>query len=142
MKIAEHYHVLFMCGFNRRFAPLTDKLKVLSNKNMIFISKNRVSGGNRARRVIYDEFIHPLDTAVYLLDDKIIDFDSSIKLNTDGQLMRAMAKIETANTTAIVCMNLQSGANTEIYEVQTPTGTYKLENLAELSTWTKDSDPF
>ncbi len=138
LKIAEEHNVIFMSGLNRRFAPMTDKLKALPNKNMIYISKNRVAGGNKARRVIYDEFIHPLDTAVYLLDDEILDFDSSVKLNKEGQLIRSLVKIETANTTAVVSMNLQSGANTEVFEVQTTNGTSKVENLAELTTLTKD----
>ena len=137
-KIAENANVIFMSGFNRRFAPMTDKLKALPHKNMMYISKNRVFSPSEPQRLIYDEFIHPLDTAVYLLDDEILDFDSSIVLNEDGQLIRAVALIETASTTAVVCTNRQSGANSEIFEVQTPNGTCKLENLTELTTLTKD----
>jgi virulence factor len=138
LRIAGDKGLIFMSGFNRRFAPLTDRLKALPDKNLMFISKNRVFGANDARRVIYDEFIHPLDTAVYLLDDEILNFESSITLNNDGLLIRAVVRIESACTTAVVSTNRQSGANAEAYEVQTPHKTSRVENLAELTTLTKD----
>ena len=138
LDIAQRAGVVFLSGLNRRFAPLTDKLKALSDKNMILISKNRIAGGNNPRRVIYDEFIHPLDTAVYLLDGEILGFDSSLTLQDDGKLVRALVKLETPQTTAVVSMNLQSGANTELFEVQTLHGTSRAENLSEMTTLTKD----
>ena len=137
LDIAARNNVVFMIGFNRRFAPMTDKLKALPDKNLIHISKNRIYSQREPRRLVYDEFIHPLDTAVYLLDEDIQSFDSTIRMDEDGHMLRAMVRMETASASALVTMNLQSGANTETYEVQTLHGTYVLENLSELTGLTK-----
>jgi virulence factor len=123
---------------NRRFAPLTNRLKAVPDKNMITISKNRVFRGSPVRRVVYDEFIHPLDTAVYLLDDEIIDFTASCVVNQAGHALRMAVKMETKSATAFVNMNLQSGANTEHFEVMSPSGTCRVDDLSTLTTLTRD----
>lgn len=38
-RLAEENNVLFVIGFNRRFAPMTDKLKEVNQKNFIKVSK-------------------------------------------------------------------------------------------------------
>jgi virulence factor len=130
--LAKEQNVLFMAGFNRRYAPFTDKLKAVPEKNTLFISKNRVNDDHTADWVIYDLFIHPLDTALYLLDDDIIHTESKI-IEKAGKLQRAMLTIDTATTTAVVSMNLKSGANTESFQVQAAGGTYQVENLSRLT---------
>ena len=42
-KLARQKNVLFVVAFNRRFAPQTAKLKALTEKNMVRVSKNLAS---------------------------------------------------------------------------------------------------
>jgi virulence factor len=130
--LAEKQNKLFMAGFNRKWAPMTDDLKSVQDKNLIFVSKNRVNDDHSAEWVIYDLFIHPLDTALYLLDDEVIQTKSKI-VEAAGKLQRAILTLETPTTTAIVSMNLKSGANTETFEVQSASGTYRVDNLSKLT---------
>lgn len=124
--------VLFMAGFNRRFAPMVQKLKDVPKKNMLFVNKNRSGDYERPIRcALYDLFIHPLDTALYLLDDDVEKIRAKM-YRENGKLNRVFVRLETKTATAIVTTNFQSGANQENYEVQSETGTYRLENLTEL----------
>lgn len=128
LALANEKNLCLMIGFNRRFAPFVTELKKVQQKNMLIIQKNRIASLQPTKFVIYDLFLHVVDTAVYLLDDPIADVQSTV-IEQDGYLKRAVLQIETAQTTALVTMNLCSGANTESYQIMSPTGTYLLENL-------------
>lgn len=45
----------------------------------------------------------------------------------NGHLKRAILQLETEQTTIVCSMDLHSGANTETFEVTSPTGTYRLK---------------
>ena len=82
--------------------------------------------------MIYDLFLHLVDTGVYLLDEPIIAHTSQIKESADG-LETATLILETAHTTAILTMDLKSGANTEDYRITAKSGTYDVRNLTALT---------
>lgn len=129
---AEKNQLLLMIAFNRRFAPFVEKLKQVEDKNLILIQKNRIHSPGNAGFMIYDLFLHVVDTAVYLLDDPIQQVQTKI-IERNGELQRAFLHLETERTTAICSMDLLSGANTETYQVTSLQGTYNLENLTELT---------
>lgn len=133
--LAQQKGLLLMAGFNRRFAPMVQQLKALPQKTMVNVQKNRANKpGAPVRFTIYDIFIHSLDTALYLLDDAIIDFHSKIILK-DGGFQRALVTLETATTSCSVSVNFEAGVNSEIMEVQTPTGTTRLDDLVQYQTF-------
>jgi len=131
-KLSTDNKVLLMAGFNRRFAPKVQELKKVPEKNMIFVSKNRMNAKQRVDFVLYDLFIHPLDTAMYLLDDEEVKKYSAKLIREGDFLKRAFVRLETENTSVVVTMNMQSGANTEEINVQSLHGTYKVDNLVDL----------
>lgn len=130
-ELAKKQGVLLMIGFNRRFAPLVEKLKAVPNKNMLIIQKNRQASQQSAQFAVHDLFIHPIDTAVYLLDDEIQSVKSHL-VETEGVIQRATLQLETATTTAIVTTNMQSGAHTETIQLMSQGGTYTVDNLSEM----------
>ena len=130
--IAKKKQLILMVGFNRRFAPLVQKLKTVTSKNLLIIQKNRVATKHRSEFVIYDLFLHIVDTMIFLLDEQIIDIQTNI-IEENGLLQRAFLKVETLTATAIVTMNLFSGANSETIQVCSKDGTYLLEELTELT---------
>ena len=123
--------LILMVAFNRRFAPFVEELKRVDDKNIILLQKNRVNAAGQTGFMIYDLFLHVVDTAVYLLDAPIQQVQSKV-VEKDGKLQRVILHLETDTTTAICSMDLVSGANTETYQVTAPSGTYYLENLTEL----------
>lgn len=130
-KLAEKNKVILMVGFNRRFAPMVEKLKAIPDKRIIQLQKNRVAAQETTEYVIYDLFLHLVDTAVYLLDEPVVQMKCQIK-ETQEFLDHAILQLETANQTAILVMDLVSGANTERYQVTSPSGTYEVNDLTEM----------
>lgn len=121
-----------MIGFNRRFAPMVEELKQLPNKRLIQLQKNRIAAQETTEFVVYDLFLHLVDTAVYLLDEPITQVNSKI-IEKNDYLELAMLHLETANQTAILTMDLRSGANTEQYQVTSEQGTYEVRNLTQMT---------
>lgn len=136
-KLARQKNVLFVVAFNRRFAPQTAKLKDLPEKNMVRVSKNLAnSASDKITFSMYDIFIHPLDTLIYLLDDEILEVNYSLKKNKQGLLTRAIVMLETSTTSGIATMNLEAGAFTEEFIVESPNATLRLSELTELEKMT------
>ncbi|MGH2182943.1 Gfo/Idh/MocA family protein, partial [Enterococcus faecalis] len=55
----------------------------------------------------------------------------------NSHLKRAILQLETQQTTIVCSMDLHTGANTETFEVTSPTGTYLLANLTHLTSQTE-----
>ena len=85
---------------------------------------------NRTR--IFDVFIHPLDTALFLMDKKPNRGSFYYKKN-NGVIEQCTIYLENEEQSAIVMMNTESGANLERIEVQAETGTFSLQNLTDLT---------
>jgi virulence factor len=130
--LAKAKQKLLMVGFNRRFAPMVEQLKQIPDKRMIYLSKHRQAASHDTDYVIYDLFLHLVDTAVYLLDEPIMAHTTQIKESDEG-LETATLILETAHTTAILTMDLKSGANTEDYRITAKSGTYDVRNLTALT---------
>lgn len=131
-ELAIQKNCLLMVGFNRRFAPLVDELKKVEGKNMLILQKNRIATHGTIEFIIYDLFLHVVDTLVYLLDEPIGSVQTKI-IEETGELRRAILHIETSKTTAVATMNLFAGANTETYQVMGADGTRTVENLTKLT---------
>ncbi len=129
--LAEERQKILMVGFNRRFAPMVEKLKALEGKRTIFLQKNMVASQQPTAFEIFDVFLHLVDTAVYLLDEPLQNVHSRI-IDTPAGMDTAFLQLETAQTTLVCSMDLKSGAAYEHYQVTCPTGTYQVENLATL----------
>lgn len=130
--LAEEKGLLFMVGFNRRFAPMVDQLKKLEQKKVIQLQKNEPNHAMDPQFGIYDLFIHLVDTAVYLLDDEIMHVQSKIR-EEQGQMIYAQMQLSTATTECILSMDLLSGGKMERYQVSGPSATLILDQLTDLT---------
>lgn len=128
-----------MTGFNRRFAPRVQELAQVSGKTKIRVEKNDSNRTGDKTFKLFDFFIHPLDTALFLADGQVVEGDFRYQLTADGQLRQVAVNLTTDSDELIqVGMNFQSGSRYEIMEVQAPTGTYQLENLDSLRIWQEE----
>ncbi len=133
---AEKQNTMLMTGFNRRFAPMIREMKEVPGKNHILSQKNQVDRTDfDVRYRIYDMMIHPLDTALYLLDEPAEVVQSQV-VSENGHFSRAWVMLETSETTAYVSINNESGTKLETYEVQSRSGTVVLENLTDKAVYT------
>jgi virulence factor len=131
-KLASDHKTKFMVGFNRRFAPMVAQLRLV-DANLIDVTKNRINHPQPIKYALYDLFIHPLDTLIYLLGDtQITDFRYKIH-HENGHLHRITVILETQNALGFASLNAVSGANTETITMESPTGTYTLKNLTDMT---------
>lgn len=137
LQLSKEQNTLLMTGFNRRFAPRVQELKAVPDKNMIYFQKNQVNQATLpARYRIYDMMIHPVDTALHMIEGPVEVIDSGIVGNAD-QLKRAWVILESAGAHIMVSVNAESGSRLETMEVQSPSKTIRVENLAD---WTEYSE--
>ncbi|HFD6464580.1 TPA: Gfo/Idh/MocA family protein [Enterococcus hirae] len=131
-ELADKNQVVLMVGFNRRFAPMVERLKQVPEKRLIQLQKNRIAAQETTEFVIYDLFLHLVDTAVYLLDEPILRTKYQIR-ETKEFLEFAFLQLETAHQTAILTMDLLSGANSENYQITSKSGTYEVAELTDMT---------
>ena len=120
LTLARKKHLILEVGFNRRYAPAIQDLKLLRNPSMIVMQKNRKSLPGNVRTFIFDDFIHVVDTLLYLLPHPIEQLIVNGK-KKDNLLYHVVVQfISAEGCTAIGIMNRDSGTNEEKVEVFTP----------------------
>lgn len=131
-RLARENGTFLTAGFNRRFAPKVLDLKQITTKKRIITEKNCPIESFDTTSRLFDVFIHPLDTALFLMDE-VPKRGSFYYKKHHGVVEQCTVYLENEFQTAIVMMNTASGARLERIEVQSEQGTYELQNLTELT---------
>lgn len=131
-QIAAESNTFLMAGFNRRFAPRVKEMSTLSNKCKVLVEKNDIDRPGPVTFKIFDFFIHPLDTALFLADGNLLNGNFIVQ-KEEEKICQVVVNIMTSKEIIHVGMNLRSGSRREVIEVQAPEQTYHLENLDELT---------
>jgi virulence factor len=130
--LADKKKLLLTVGFNRRYAPAYQKLKELRNPNMIIMQKNRRSLPGDVRTFIFDDFIHVIDTILYLFPYPIERLVVTGK-KKESKLYQVVAQFTSpAGDTAVGIMNRDSGTVEERLEVFTSGEKRVVRNLADV----------
>ena len=130
--LAESRNLTLMAGFNRRYAPVYQKLKELPNPSMIIMQKNRHALPSEVRSFIFDDFIHVVDTLRYLfpypVDQLLVN-----GMKKDNLLYQVTIQFLSDNgATAIGIMNRDSGTTEEKVEVFSSSEKRVVNNVSEL----------
>ncbi|GBF10185.1 putative oxidoreductase YceM [Tepidibacillus sp. HK-1] len=130
VQLAKDQNVKLMVGFNRRYAPMYKDLPESKDSKIIIMQKNRMNKMKEVREVIYDDFIHIVDTLRYLSREDIDHFDvDSVVQN--GKLHQLVVKFKGKNFTSIGIMNRDHGINEEILEYIVPKKKWVVKNLVD-----------
>lgn len=124
--------LLLMVGFNRRYAPLYQQLKEISHPNMVMVEKHRRNHPDNTRTFIFDDFIHVIDTLLYLFPYEI----DNVKVHgkqRDRELYHVVLQLEAKEGTAIGIMNRDAGMNEEIAKVFSTEETRVVRNINEIT---------
>ena len=131
MEKAESKGLLLMVGFNRRYALPYMKLKEIAEPNMVVMQKNRGHHAGEARQFVFDDFIHVIDTLLYLFPYPIDNIRIQGK-RENGLLHHVVLQLEAAQGTAIGIMNREAGTSEERVEVMNAHETRKVMNVNEV----------
>lgn len=130
VRTASEQGVPLAVGFNRRFAP--DYAQCADHpRDLVLMQKNRVGLPEDPRRMVYDDFIHVVDTLRFLAPGEVERAEVHGRL-VDGLLHHVVLHLTGAGFTAIGTMNRRSGSAEEILEVSGGDSKREVRNLAEV----------
>jgi virulence factor len=127
-ELAEQAGRILMIGFNRRFAPMYNQLKTKEHPRLIIMQKNRVFDPDHARYVVFDDFIHVVDTLLYLAPGKIRDVRVS-SVQKGDRTHQVVLQLDGVGFTAIGVMNRDNGMAEETLEVTGPGNKWVVRGL-------------
>lgn len=137
IKKAQSKNLVLMVGFNRRYAPSYQRLKEVADPNLMIVQKNVAKAFGEVRSFIFNDFIHVIDTILYLFPYKIIDMHVSSK-NVDGVLHHVSIQLQTTGGTAIGIMNRDVNVSLEKVEMMSTAETLIVENVGGVVAHTKN----
>ncbi|MFB9365885.1 Gfo/Idh/MocA family protein [Kitasatospora sp. NPDC001664] len=128
--LAEREGRSLMVGFNRRHAPgyLLAKERP---RDLIVLQKNREGLPEAARTLVYDDFIHVVDTLRFLVPGEIQHVDVRARVR-EGLVEHVVLTLAGEGFTALGIMNRLSGSTEEVLEVSGADSKREVHNLAEV----------
>lgn len=118
--LARKAGVSLAVAFNRRFAPAYAQLAAQPGLDTIVLTKNRRNSADDARVVIFDDFIHVVDTLRYMVAPEPDQVLVSARGDSDGRLARIAVTLQQGHRLGIGIMDRDSGATTEVLEGMGP----------------------
>ncbi|MFF0414753.1 Gfo/Idh/MocA family protein [Kitasatospora sp. NPDC004745] len=119
-----------MVGFNRRHAPGYSQA-LERPRDLIVLRKNREGLPEAARTLVFDDFIHVVDTLRFLLPGEIEHVDVRSRVR-DGLVDHVVLTLAGDGFTALGIMNRRSGSTEEVLEVSGGDSLREVHNLAEV----------
>jgi virulence factor len=130
VRLAEDRGVSLMVGFNRRYAP--GYAQCLDHpRDLVLIQKNRVGLAEDPRTLVFDDFVHVVDTLRFLAPGPVDHIDVRAKVR-DGLMHHVVLQLSGEGFTALGLMNRMSGSTEEILEVSGQDTKRQVRNLAEI----------
>lgn len=128
--LAEREGRSLMVGFNRRHAPgyLLAKERP---RDLIVLQKNREGLPEAARTLVFDDFIHVVDTLRFLVPGEIQHVDVRARVR-EGLVEHVVLTLAGEGFTALGIMNRLSGSTEEVLEVSGSDSKREVHNLAEV----------
>jgi virulence factor len=132
VELAEQLHVSLAVGFNRRFAPTYASLAGL-DPAVVLMEKNRPALPGEPRALVFDDFIHVVDTVRFLMgggDEEQATVWCSV---ADGLVTTVTLGLRAGGATGLGVMHRVSGAEEETVEVLADGVKHRVVDLSQ--TW-------
>ncbi|HJP78328.1 MAG TPA: Gfo/Idh/MocA family oxidoreductase [Pseudonocardiaceae bacterium] len=127
---AQRANVLLRVGFNRRFAPAYQQARELP-RDLINVRKNQNDGAGPVREIVFDDFIHVVDTLRFLLPGRVERTFVSGRI-VDGELHHVCLTLSGPGFSAVGSMHRLSGAKQERLEVAGDRATLEVLDLDQV----------
>jgi virulence factor len=128
--LAESKNRLLMVGFNRRYAPMYATLVNQPERRIVIMQKNRLAQPDLVRRVVFDDFIHVVDTLRFLAPGPIEEVRVSGGI-CSGRLHHIVLQLEGAGFSLLGLMNRDSGITEETLEMMSPGNKWLVQSLSK-----------
>jgi len=117
VELANKKDLIFFVGFNRRFVPMYKKAKdEISAPKIVKMEKNSTIGADEIRQMIFDDFIHVIDTLRLMGEGRteVIDIHS---ITEDDLMHRVNILLRSGESNLYGMMNRNNGITEESLEV-------------------------
>ncbi|GGO54349.1 oxidoreductase [Streptomyces daqingensis] len=128
--LAAERGVSLAVGFNRRYAPAYAQC-LEHPRDLILMQKHRLGLPEEPRRMVYDDFIHVVDTLRFLVPGPVDHVDVRTRVR-DGLLHHAVLQLSGDGFTAVGAMNRLSGSAEEVLEVSGQDSKREVRNIADV----------
>lgn len=137
VELAELRATPFMIGFNRRFVPSLNEALERGRPDFVLYQKNRYLRPDTIRHFVFDDFIHVIDTARFLLKSPIERFlvHGAVR---QGKLRSIALTLISTHNHAVCLMDYESGRNEETIEVVYRNEKAIVRQLSSIE-WIKDN---
>ncbi|MGW0519535.1 Gfo/Idh/MocA family protein [Crossiella sp. NPDC003009] len=115
VELAERLAVPLMVGFNRRYVPAYAEA-ARGPRDLVVLQKNQDGGSGGVREIVFDDFIHVVDTLRFLAPGPI-ERTLVNGVVTEGELEQVSLTVVGGGFTAIGTMHRRAGAKQERLEV-------------------------
>ncbi|WP_409307538.1 Gfo/Idh/MocA family protein [Pectobacterium sp. B1J-3] len=133
--LAEQRQKNLMVGFNRRFAPLYQRLKhQVTHLASLRMDKHRMAsiGPQPMRFTLLDDYLHVIDTALWLAGEVTQLKGGILQCNAQGQLQYAEHHFQSANSSLITTsMHRHAGSQCERIYAITDGAQYQVDEMRE-----------
>jgi virulence factor len=130
VELAERTGRSLLVGFNRRFAP-GYLLAAERPRDLIVLQKHREGLPEAARTLVFDDFVHVVDTLRFLAPGEIEHVDVRSRVR-GGLVEHLVLTLAGEGFTALGIMNRVSGSTEEVLEVSGADSKRAVHNLAEV----------
>lgn len=114
--LAARCHVSLMVGFNRRYAPAYRTLAQWDDRDVVTLHKHRAAAPGLPRAMVFDDFIHVIDTLRFLVPSTMSDLVIATSVD-DGRCRRLSVQFTGAGRLAIGVMSWTAGLTHEVLDV-------------------------
>lgn len=115
--LAADVAVSLMVGFNRRYAPAYRELAGWADRDVVSLQKHRSEDLGPARDMVFDDFIHVVDTLRYLVPSTIEDLVMTARLDESGRCSRVSVQFTGEGRLAIGVMSWTAALAHEVLDV-------------------------
>ncbi|HHA1914387.1 MULTISPECIES: Gfo/Idh/MocA family protein [Enterobacter] len=134
IELAARKKLTLMVGFNRRFAPLYQQLKAQSDTlASLRMDKHRTDsiGPNDLRFTLLDDYLHVVDTALWLTNGNAQLKSGTLMTNDQGQMVYAEHHFAVEHLQITTSMHRRAGSQRESVQAVTEGALYDITDMRE-----------
>ncbi|TQI80832.1 virulence factor [Serratia fonticola] len=134
LALAEKQGKALMVGFNRRFAPLYRQLKQqMQRPASIRMDKHRTDsvGPKDVRFTLLDDYLHVVDTALWLGGDSDRLLSGTLRANDAGEMLYAEHHFACGEAIVTTSMHRRAGSQRESVQAVTEGAVYQLNEMRQ-----------